>query len=358
METFKSDTVKFFLAQDDEEGEKKLPEWVQLMSEYKFHVGWDREGNRIERNADKKVFKSFIKNFKAKVKGTKCLLDYGHRSYSEPAAAEVLDLKIEKGEDGKDALFIKPKWTPKAEQSILDGEWHYLSSEFSFVFADPETGEDVGPTLIGGGLTNRPRIKNMKEVYQFDDRIKEIITMSDKEKMAKLEAENKKLKEKMAAMDKEKEKEMSKKNDDSSSETQVNSDQSKKIEELETRLALSEKMKDVTKLFDEGKLHPEQLKLAQESKSPAELDTIIKFAEKSAKIKTETLSENGGGQVQTQDNSEYQKFDDELQKNIKNGMSLNEAASAAYEKCDDSKFEDSSIPGSATEFMPEADQRK
>lgn len=349
MRRFFSDTVRFISSE-----ERELPEYVQFMSEYDFHIGYDTSGEPQMRSADKEVFESFIKNFKNNAKGTKLLLDYGHKAYDE-ASAEVLDIKIEKGDDGKYNLFIKPKWTKKAKESILDGEWHYLSTEFSFEYPDPETGKDIGPCLIGGGLTNRPRIKNMKEVYKFSEEFKGII-MSEKEKMAKLEEENKKLKEKMAAMEKEKKEKKNSETPPADPPVEKNSDQSQRIEELETKLALSEKMKEVNKLYDEGKLLPEQLKLAEEAKSPAELETIIKFAEKAAPIKTDTISNNEEPMTST-DNSEYEKFSESLEKGVSDGQSLQEAALAAYKNCDSSKFEDSSIAGNAEDFMPEAHKR-
>lgn len=344
VKPFFSDDFLFYKL-DEKNQEKELPEWVQLMSEYEFPIGYDREGELITKTADKSVFNSFIKNFKANAKGTKTLLDYGHESYGV-AAGEIKGLKVEKDKNGKDALFIKVDWTTKAKESIVEGEWHYLSAEFSFAYPN-EDGKDVGPTLLGGGLTNRPRIKKMKEVYAFSDTIKKIILSGEnkvdyKEKAAKLEEEKKEIEKKMAAMKKEID-EMKKKADDSQEapkEVEKADEQAQKISELENKLLLSEKMKKIVHLFDEGKVLPEQLKLAEESTSPQELETIIKFAEKSVPVKTNTLSENSNEGV-NMTNVEDEKFEKKLSEEMeKNGGNVAMAAKEAYRFCDKSKLSD------------------
>lgn len=56
-------------------------------------------------------------------------------------------------------ILAKIQWTAAAAQAIKDGEFRYFSPTFADSYNNDQ-GQDVGATLIGGALTNRPFLRS------------------------------------------------------------------------------------------------------------------------------------------------------------------------------------------------------
>lgn len=99
-------------------------------------------------------------NFDNRVKKNDLAIDYYHMAYGE-AAGWITGVTLE---NGGTELWIEVEWTDEAKEKILAKKVKYLSADFDLDYMDNETGEKHGPTLNGGGLTNRPFIKGMQAI--------------------------------------------------------------------------------------------------------------------------------------------------------------------------------------------------
>lgn len=99
-------------------------------------------------------------NFDNRVKKNDLAIDYYHMAYGD-AAGWITAVTLE---NGGTELWIDVEWTDEAKEKILGKKVKYLSADFDLDYMDNETGEKYGPTLNGGGLTNRPFIKGMQAI--------------------------------------------------------------------------------------------------------------------------------------------------------------------------------------------------
>ena len=127
---------------------------------------------------DATFFEGMIKNFKADLPNPEIAFDFKHQP-DFGAAAWVNKLFVENGD-----LMANVSMTARGKQSVKDKEFRYFSIEYTddyteYDFEDEE-GEDGkvveketkishGPTVLGGGLTNRPFIKGMLPVSLSED---------------------------------------------------------------------------------------------------------------------------------------------------------------------------------------------
>lgn len=120
-------------------------------------------------------------NFDANVRGIDTAFDYYHDS-DQDASAWVQSLEL--SEDKKE-LWANVEWTPKAAQKLADRELRYFSPDFVRSWKDPESGKTHKNVLFGGGLTNRPFIKEMQPIVADEKNMKE----GNMKTVAELEAE-------------------------------------------------------------------------------------------------------------------------------------------------------------------------
>lgn len=147
-------------------------------------------------------------NFDQNVRGVDVAFDYFHDSDKE-ASGWPTDLYL--SEDGSE-LWANVDWTPKARQKLSEREIRYFSPDFAFQWKDPETGKLYKNVLFGGGLTNRPFVKDMAaivaaeekaEQMKIDELEKVVLKLSEDQKgmadkHAALQAENDAMKKKLA----------------------------------------------------------------------------------------------------------------------------------------------------------------
>jgi len=108
----------------------------------------------------RQVLAEMKKNFDDRVRGIDTAFDYFHDSDKEASAwVEKLELR-----EGGDQLWAVVDWTPAAEKKLAERELRYFSPDFAFKWTDPESGVEHDNVLFGGGLTNRPFVKEMSAI--------------------------------------------------------------------------------------------------------------------------------------------------------------------------------------------------
>ncbi|MCA1799981.1 MAG: phage protease [Actinobacteria bacterium] len=103
----------------------------------------------------------FVDSIKAKVRGIDPDIDYDHKldvAKGMSAAGWVRD-----AEERPNGLWLLVEWTKKAAQAIADKEYRYFSTEFVDEWTAPD-GNKFTDVVLGGGLTNRPFLKNLEPV--------------------------------------------------------------------------------------------------------------------------------------------------------------------------------------------------
>jgi hypothetical protein len=122
-------------------------------------------------NFDEAMFESWKKNLEAGVWGgtgtdgkPRIAIDYSHAMDEAPpeqhkAAGYIDALKLE-----GDEVYAHIEFTKPAAEAIKNGEWSWFSISAVDSLTSQATGEDVGNTLIGGALTNRPFIPGLKPI--------------------------------------------------------------------------------------------------------------------------------------------------------------------------------------------------
>jgi len=104
-------------------------------------------------------------NFDNKIRGVDMAFDYFHDSDKE-ASAWVKKLELR---EGNTELWAEVDWTPKAARILSERELRYFSPDFSFNWVDPEKGSTHQNVLFGGGLTNRPFVKEMAAIVATEN---------------------------------------------------------------------------------------------------------------------------------------------------------------------------------------------
>ncbi len=105
----------------------------------------------------------FASNVNNNVRGIDLAIDYSHKASDEAAGW------VRKADARDNGLWLFVEWTKTAAQRIRDKEFRYFSAEFVDEWkSETETFKDV---ILGGGLTNRPFLKdllpvNLSELYE------------------------------------------------------------------------------------------------------------------------------------------------------------------------------------------------
>lgn len=102
-----------------------------------------------------------LKNFAASVRNnvrqTELDVDYDHKMNSGEAAGWVKEAEFRDNE----GLFILVEWTKTAAAKIKEKAYKYFSPEFAESWKHPKTGATYKDVLFGGGITNRPFLKDI-----------------------------------------------------------------------------------------------------------------------------------------------------------------------------------------------------
>jgi phage I-like protein len=102
--------------------------------------------------------KGMAQNVIHKVRGIDIAIDYGHNSGGEAAGW------VSSAEARQDGLWLFVEWTEEAANDIRSGKYRYFSPEYVENWEHPQSGKKFKDVLFGGGLTNRPFLKNIMPV--------------------------------------------------------------------------------------------------------------------------------------------------------------------------------------------------
>ena len=111
-----------------------------------------------EVNITRKMLLSMVENFNKKVYGQDIMIDVSHMP-SNGSAGTITKLFVERNK-----LRAEIEWTQYGIEAVTKRGFKYFSAEYHENYEDQETGKEYGPTLLGAGLTTRPRVKNLDPV--------------------------------------------------------------------------------------------------------------------------------------------------------------------------------------------------
>jgi hypothetical protein len=103
--------------------------------------------------------KRFAENVNNHVRGTDLDIDYDHKARSGEAAGWV-----KSAEARNDGLFLHVEWTEEAAGKIKNKAYRYFSPEFDDEWTHPKSGQKFQDVLFGGGITNRPFLKDIMPI--------------------------------------------------------------------------------------------------------------------------------------------------------------------------------------------------
>lgn len=137
--------------------------WIQAMTTGTYHHPvYGDISITMER------IRRFAQNIKDKVRGIDLDVDYDHKERNGEAAGW-----IKQAEARSDGLWVLVEWTKEAAEKIKNKAYRYFSPEFVDEWEHPKTKQKFRDVLFGGGITNRPFLKdiqpiNMSEVFASD----------------------------------------------------------------------------------------------------------------------------------------------------------------------------------------------
>lgn len=214
----------------------------------------------------KDMLNSFVSNFAEGVVGVDLMIDYDHDQREAAGWISEVFLSF----DEKTALGVV-KWTPKGALALNDRSFRYFSPEFTNNYVHPHSGRQHGPTLLGGGLVNRPFLK-MDAIVGLSDKnnlgVNDMDTISLKDHDAKVEALQKEISGFNLS--------------EANAKTAINGLKgevktlSEKLVALEAEKTQKELEAKNDKLFSEGKINKAQLDAMNEGKS---LHEILELSE-------------------------------------------------------------------------------
>lgn len=126
--------------------------WIQCMPLGTYNHPFFGE---IEFTPEK--LKQFAASVHNKVRDTELDIDYDHKMNSGEAAGWIKDAEIR----NNDGLWIFVEWTKTAAAKIKEKAYKYFSPEFADKWQHPKTGAIYENVLFGGGITNRPFLKDI-----------------------------------------------------------------------------------------------------------------------------------------------------------------------------------------------------
>jgi phage I-like protein len=125
--------------------------WIQALPlgeyEHPVHGKISVTPDRVQR---------FAANVVSKVRGQDLDVDYDHKERTGEAAGW-----IKNAEAREDGLWLLVDWTKDAYTKIKNKAYRYFSPEFVDEWKHPKTGQSFQDVLFGGGLTNRPFLKDI-----------------------------------------------------------------------------------------------------------------------------------------------------------------------------------------------------
>src|SRR5687768_14389241 len=133
--------------------------WIQAMPLGTYHH--PRYG-KID--IDLQRVQQFAANVNAGVRGIDLDIDYDHKILRTDAAGWVRKAEAR----GAEGLWLLVEWTKEAAEKIKNKAFRYFSPEFEDEWEHPKTRQRIKNVLAGGGLTNRPYLKDIQPINLSD----------------------------------------------------------------------------------------------------------------------------------------------------------------------------------------------
>src|SRR5687767_2296843 len=103
----------------------------------------------------------YARSVKNRVLGTvDPVIDYDHMRFKGVAAGWVKDAEVRLNGGSDDGLQLLVDWTPEAVNEIRNKKYRYFSPTFDEEWEGPD-GTKYKHVIFGGGITNRPYLKNL-----------------------------------------------------------------------------------------------------------------------------------------------------------------------------------------------------
>ena len=131
--------------------------WIMLFPQGTYH---HPEYGKLDFSAAS--LREFKKNFDTRVRGIEISLDENHDQNKATGWLEEVQIRPATG-DLPAGLWGRVRWTELGEHDIKAQIYRYFSPEFGPHF-DEKTGRKTPNVILGGGLTNRPFLKDMPAV--------------------------------------------------------------------------------------------------------------------------------------------------------------------------------------------------
>jgi phage I-like protein len=196
-------------------------------------------------------------NFKSNATGVDLAVNEDHRKNEAFGWFKDVFLSFD-----NQTLYGQVQWNTKGIQALSEKEYRYFSPEFRFNYKHPHSGQEFGPTLLGGALTNYPFLK-MEAITELNNKESQGDEIVTKETSIDLSEHNSivvDLNSKLNAKDVE-----------LSTATAKTVELSNKVEELQKEIDQKNKEQGNQKLFDAGKINAAQLVALNEGKGMLEV---------------------------------------------------------------------------------------
>lgn len=241
----------------------------------------------------------FQENFENNARQIDIAIDFAHEN-DKIAAGWFKSVWLS---EDKQSLYAEVRWTTEGARAVNDKLYRYFSPEFTFNYVDSQ-GKSWGPVLLGGGLTNRPFLKDLTPLIQLNEK-----TRKDNKEMADVI----KLQEDLLAAKSEKEAVALKLAAKESDVVKLN----EKVTTLENEnkklvgmINLAEKKAAFDKALSEGKF----IEAQREVLMKLELETIKQLAEVSKPVLN--LDGKGHGNDQSSDSKKFSDAELEFAKKL------------------------------------------
>jgi phage I-like protein len=142
------------------------------------------------------ILQQFKENFEKNVRRQQIPIDYFHDNEGV-AAGWIKELFF--SDSSNQELWARVDWTKNALQKLNEKELKYFSPEFAFKWTDPETQVSYENVLFGGGLTNRPQVKDMAPIVLKESKGEILMDAKVKELEAQVKTLNEQVQQYQAA---------------------------------------------------------------------------------------------------------------------------------------------------------------
>jgi len=141
--------------------------WINILP---IGTIYDRRYGKVV--VDKALIDKMVSNYKAGIPAYQLSVDLDH----EGGKAYGWIKELEARDDG---LYAFVEFNQDGANLIKEGEYKYVSAEWDTNYLDKRTGKEVGPTLLGFALTNRPAHPEVEELKLMESVKEKVLTFAE-----------------------------------------------------------------------------------------------------------------------------------------------------------------------------------